>query len=419
MNEKNLLAIYLVLFFMEFIVSWFLSILNLNNILKNRNDIPALFKGLFSEEKYAATVSYNLEKGKFSLLSGFVSSSFLLIVVLTGFLGHLDTWLSFYFRDGYMYNIVYIFLVSIIFSLVSLPFSLFSQFYIEEFYGFNKMTARTYLSDTAKQLLITPVIAVPMLLGLFFFMDKTGSFWWLYATLFITVLQLIVFILYPLVIAPLFNKFTPLEDGELKERLNSLAHRTGFKTSGIYLMDGSRRSSHSNAYFTGIGRVKRIVLFDTLVESLSVDELESVLAHEIGHYRKKHIVKRLILSVFMMAVGFYVLSLLMNWNTLYRAFGYAEPGYHAILIILSICLSPFSFFLSPLGNGWSRKHEYEADRFAKEACGGGDAMMSALKKLGLDNMSNLTPHSAYSFFHYSHPALSERLAALSDTREDQ
>ena len=418
MNEKIVLSVYLVLFFMEFIVSWFLSILNLNTILKNRNSIPELFKGLFSEEKYASTVSYNLEKGRFGLLSGFISSLFLLVVVLSGFLGRFDSWLSGYFSAGYLYNIIYIFLVSIIFSLGSLPFSLYSQFYIEELYGFNKMTARTYLTDAAKQLLITPVIAVPMLLGLFFFMDKTGSFWWLYATLFITALQLVVFILYPLIIAPLFNKFTPLEDGELKERLNSLAERTGFKTSGIFLMDGSRRSSHSNAYFTGLGRVKRIVLFDTLVESLSVDELESVLAHEIGHYRKKHILKRLISSVFMMAAGLYILNLMMNWDALYRAFGYAEPGYHAILIILSICLSPFSFFLSPLSNSWSRKHEYEADRFAKEVCGGGDSMMSALKKLGLDNMSNLTPHRAYSFFHYSHPALSERLDALSDTRED-
>ena len=412
MNSELILVIYVLLFLMEFTASWFLSVLNLNSILKNRSAVPSLFQNSFSEELYKKTVSYNLEKGRFQLVSEFFSSLFLMLIILSGFLGSLDSWMSLYLDEGYLFNILYIFLISLIFSVSALPFALYSQFYIEESYGFNKMTARTYLSDKAKEMALTPLLAAPLLWGLFYFMDKTGSFWWLYASLFVTLFQLLLFFIYPVLIAPLFNKFSPLEEGELKDKLLALADRTGFKTSGIFMMDGSRRSSHSNAYFTGMGSVKRIVLFDTLVESLSAEELEAVLAHEIGHYKKKHIVKRLVFSVFSMTAGFYILSLLLNWTALYEAFGFSGRGYHAILIILSICLSPFSFFLSPLSNSWSRKHEYQADSYSREVTGSSEAMKKALLKLGRDNMSNLTPHKAYSFFHYSHPALSERLAAL-------
>ena len=412
MNSQGILVLYLILFFLEFLVSWFLTVLNLGNIIKNQEAVPAIFQETFPLEKYKRSVYYNLEKGRFQLLSGFVSSAFLLIVILSGFLGVLEIWLQSFIPAGSWYNILYIFMVSLIFSALSAPFSLYNQFYIEEKYGFNKMTALTYLSDSVKQFLITPLIMIPLLLGLFYFMDKTGSFWWIYATVFITVLQLVLIVLYPVLIAPLFNKFTPLEDGELKERLLKLAEKTGFKTSGFFMMDGSRRSSHSNAYFTGLGKSKRIVLFDTLINSLTPEELEAVLAHEIGHFKKKHIPKRLLISVFSMAFGLFLLSLMMNWDALYKAFGFTGQGYHAILIILSICLSPFSFFLSPISNSWSRKHEYEADRYAKKMAGGAEAMQQALLKLGYDNMSNLTPHKAYSFFHYSHPALAERLEAL-------
>ena len=412
MFATGILIVYILLFLMEFSVSWFLSILNLGNILKNRTTLPEIFKGTFSQEKYELTVEYNLEKGRFGLVSSFVSSAFLLLIIVTGSLGRIDQILGEFIPAGYIYNILYIFIVSLIFSAVSSPFSLYSQFYIEEKYGFNKTTLKTYLSDMAKQIIITPIIAIPLLLGLFFFMDKSGSFWWIYATGFLVAVQFIMIILYPVLIAPLFNKFTPLEDGELKTRLLSLAGKTGFKTNGIFMMDGSKRSSHSNAYFTGFGKSRRIVLFDTLIDSLSVDELEAVLAHEIGHFKKKHIPKRLLFSILSTALMFFIINLLMGLVPLYQAFGFTEPGYHAILIILSICLSPLTLFLSPLSNGWSRKHEYEADRFARDAVGGPEPMKSALLKLGSDNMSNLTPHRAYSFFHYSHPALSERLAAL-------
>ena len=417
MSSTLILVVYLILFLIEFTVSWFLSVINLGNIQKNRAEIPEQFKDTFSQEKYEITVAYNLEKGQFGLISAFVSSAFLAAMVCTGSLGKIDEIFRVFFPPGYIYNIFYIFIISLLFSAVSAPFSLYSQFYIEEKFGFNKTALKTYLSDFVKQIIITPVIAVPLLLGLFFFMDKAGTFWWVYATGFLIAIQFIMMILYPVIIAPLFNKFTPLEEGELKNRLLKLADETGFKTTGIFMMDGSRRSAHSNAYFTGFGKARRIVLFDTLINSLSIDELEAVLAHEIGHYIRKHILKRFVFSIISTAAMFFIIHALMGWEPLYRAFGYSRPGYHAILVILSICLSPFSLFLSPLSNSWSRKHEYEADRFARKVTGGSAAMKGALLKLGVDNMSNLTPHRAYSFFHYSHPALSERLAALKSSEE--
>ncbi len=419
MSSTLILIVYLILFLLEFTVSWFLSVINMGNILKNREKIPDQFQESFSQEKYDVTVAYNLEKGRFGLISAFVSSAFLIVMVFTGSLGRIDQILSALIPPGYLYNILYIFVVSLLFSAVSAPFSLYSQFYIEEKYNFNKTALKTYLTDLLKQIVITPVIAVPLLLGLFFFMDKTGNFWWIFATAFLIALQFIMMVLYPVLIAPLFNKFTPLEEGELKERLLKLAEKTGFRTNGIFMMDGSRRSSHSNAYFTGFGKARRIVLFDTLIDSLSTDELEAVLAHEIGHYKRKHILKRLLFSIISTGLMFFIIHALMGWLPLYRAFGFSEPGYHAILVILSICLSPFSLLLSPLSNSWSRKHEYEADRFARDVIEGAEPMKRALLKLGVDNMSNLTPHRAYSFFHYSHPALSERLAALEHSRQDQ
>ncbi|OQY33776.1 MAG: hypothetical protein B6241_06910 [Spirochaetaceae bacterium 4572_59] len=414
MNSQSILILYILLFILEFLISWFLSILNLNNILKNRKKVPVLFQQSFDREKYSTTVSYNLDKGRLALVSEFVSAVFLMIIILSGFLGTVDSWMQNYLNDGYVFNIIYIFLISMIFSLISLPFSLYSQFYIEEFYGFNNLSVRTYLLDMLKGAIISLVFMVPLLLGLFYFMDKTGSFWWLYASLFIAAFQLLIMVIYPVAIAPLFNKFTPLEEGELKDRLLGLAEKTGFKTNGIFLMDGSRRSSHSNAYFTGLAKAKRIILFDTLVDSLSVSELEAVLAHEIGHYKKKHIQKGLLSSILIMTAGLFMVELLMNWTALYEAFSFTRQGYHAILIILSICLTPLSFFLSPVSNSRSRKHEYQADRFSHDVTGSSAAMIGALLKLGHDNMSNLTPHKAYSFFHYSHPALAERLAALED-----
>jgi STE24 endopeptidase len=219
-------------------------------------------------------------------------------------------------------------------------------------------------------------------------------------------------ILYPLLIAPLFNKFTPLPEGRLRDAIRDLAARLDFRTSGIFVMDGSRRSGHSNAYFTGIGRAKRIVLFDTLVNSMPEEELLSVLAHEIGHEKKRHVRKALAVSLVLSLAGFWVLSLLVPFLPLYQAFGLRAASSPAILVLLAFCSGPFTFLLTPLASLWSRKHEYEADRFAAQGVGSAAGMKSALLRLARENLSNLTPHPLYSFWHYSHPTIAERLAAL-------
>ena len=409
---RVILILYVAFFLLEYLWETLLTALNMANVRKNAGSIPAAFQSVIQTDTYAKSVSYTLTRSRFSVLVSAVSSAALLAIVVTGFLGILDDAVRSIPVHPYLQGIIFIFAVSLMFQIISLPFSFYSTFVIEARFGFNKTTPALYVKDMAKGLLLSAVIGVPVLLALFWFMDKTGPLWWAWAFLAMTAFQFVMTILYPLVIAPLFNKFTPLAEGPLKEKILSLAGKLGFKTKGIFVMDGSRRSRHSNAYFTGIGRVKRIVLFDTLVSGMSEDEVLSVLAHEIGHERKNHVRKGLAVSLVMSLAGFWILSLLLPYLPLYQAFGFQQTSYQAILVLLAFCSGPFTFFLKPIGSIWSRKHEYEADRFAVEGMGGAEAMKAALLRLTRDNLSNLTPHPLYSFYHYSHPTIAERLAAI-------
>jgi len=224
--------------------------------------------------------------------------------------------------------------------------------------------------------------------------------------------QLVLSVIYPLLIAPIFNKFTALEDMDLKKSLNLLAEKLSFKTTGIFVMDGSRRSAHSNAYFTGVGKSKRIVLYDTLISILNPSQISGVLAHEIGHYKKHHLLKGLILSFVMITLGFYAVNLLMNYLPLFEAFGFTRVSYHGILVILGFASGPFTFFITPLFTMWSRKHEYEADAFAATNTEYGNDLKEGLIIMSKENLSNLTPHPLYSFYHYSHPTVAERIKAI-------
>ena len=409
---NHLLILFCALYLGEFLFAWMLDCLNMNSILKNRSERPERFRENISVDDYEKSVAYSMRKGRFALVKILGSSLFLLLLLLSSFPGLLESWLGEFLSRGYLFSIVYVLLFSLICSAAELPYQVYGQFVIEEEFGFNKTDLRLFVSDGIKQLVLSLVLMVPLLWVLFFFMEKTGSFWWIWASVFVVLFQLIVFLLYPVLIAPLFNKFTPLEDGELKDKLLGLAERCSFGTSGIYVMDGSRRSGHSNAYFTGLGRLKRIVLFDTLVESLSAEELEAVLAHEIGHNKLKHIPKRLVLSVFVLTGILFLSSLALNWTLLFTTFGFTEASYHGLLIILLYFTSPLSFFLTPLGNRRSRRQEYEADTYACGAVENRQELSGALLKLSLDNLSNLTPHRLYSRFYYSHPALTERLEAI-------
>jgi STE24 endopeptidase len=363
-------------------------------------------------ETYSQSGLYSLRKEKYSLLSSTLSMVITFVVIISGFTPMINSLLETFNLHPYLHGILYLLFLTALSSAVSLPISLYSQFVIEEEFGFNKMTGKTYASDLVKSTTISLILMIPLLAILFLFIDKAGNLWWLYSYVFFAAFQLIVSLVYPLIIAPLFNKFSELEDGSLKDRLVILAEKTSFKAKGIYVMDGSRRSAHSNAYFTGFGKARRIVLFDTLIESLTEEEIEGVLAHEIGHFKKKHIIKSLLSSLLMALIFFYLLSVLYNYTPLFNAFGFKEISFHALLVILSFCLGPFTFFFKPLFTAKSRKNEYEADKFAIEIIKSAEPLKNALINLGKENLSNLTPHRLYSFFHYSHPVLSERIEAM-------
>jgi STE24 endopeptidase len=291
-----------------------------------------------------------------------------------------------------------------------LPFGLYRTFVLEERFGFNRTTLRMWVGDRVKSLLVQTLLGVPLLYAAYAFMRFTGPLWWVWLAAFLVLFQLFMLWLYPAVIAPLFNRFAPLPDGPLRERLERLADDSGFRNRGLFVMDASRRSAHSNAYFTGIVR-PRIVLFDTLVQRMSVDEAASVLAHEIGHYRAHHVQRRLALGIAATVVALFALSRLVPWPPLHEAFGFAAPTLHGAVALLMLGGGAFVFWLQPLAALMSRRHEYEADRFAVRF-GAPAALKTALLRLTGENLSNLHPHPWYSAWHYSHPVLVERLAAI-------
>ena len=409
---RTIFIIYLCFFTLRFLFHWVLTVLNMNSALKEKNRVPSFAEGWVDEEGYRKSQAYTKRKENFGLISFAVRSAVILIILLTGFPGLLDSFISLWADGPLLKGIIYLLLFSLIVDLAGLPLEVYGQFIIEEEFGFNKMTGSLWLADKLKELILSLVISLPLLALLFLFMDKTGPYWWFYGWAALSLFQLLLSLIYPTLIAPLFNKFTPLEEGELMESLNNLAQKSGFKTKGIFLMDGSRRSGHSNAYFTGLGRTKRIVLFDTLIESLTTEELTAVLAHEIGHYKKKHIIKGLAASLITSLAVFFLLSLALHWTPLFHAFSFSVPSYHAILIILIYFSSPLTYFLSPLQSRFSRSHEYQADAFARDAMGNAKGLQQGLIKLNRDNLSNLTPHPLYSSFYYSHPPLRERWEAL-------
>ncbi|MFZ9682627.1 MAG: M48 family metallopeptidase, partial [Cephaloticoccus sp.] len=300
----------------------------------------------------------------------------------------------------------------ILLSIPGLPFDWWSQFRLEAKYGFNKTTPGLWVSDKLKGLLVACALGFPLLWVILSLVNWVGASWWLWGFGVLFGFQILMLVLYPKLILPLFNKLTPLPEGELRERLLALGDRTGFRAQAIEVMDGSKRSGHSNAFFTGFGRFRRIVLFDTLINQLSTAELEAVLAHEIGHYRRGHIPKMIAVSAVMQLGGFALIAWLAQSPWFNQAFGFPPGELAPSLLLFGLLSGAVTFWLSPLGNHFSRQHEYEADAFARDAMGGPTAMIGALRKLAQKNLSNLTPHSWFSGFYYSHPTTVEREKAL-------
>ena len=382
--------------------------------------VPEPLREIIDAPTYRRSVDYTLAKSRFGKLSETCGVLVLIVVLFSGVLPWaLGEWGA-RMGETVWAMAAFLFVVGLLLSLPGVPFDWYAQFKLEERFGFNTTTLRIWLLDRVKGLLLAALLGFPLLALLLRVIGWAGASWWLWAWVVVIAFQLLLLLIAPALIMPLFNKFTPLADAALRARLFALAQRTGFPTRSIDVMDGSKRSRHSNAFFTGFGRLRKIVLFDTLVAQLSGPELEAVLAHEIGHCKKRHIVKLLGVSVLGLFLAFAALGWLARQDWFYRAFGFAPLENFApsalvpALLLFAFLAGTVSFWLTPLLNLWSRRFEYEADAYARAVMGGAQPLVGALRKLSEKNLSNLTPHPLYSGFYYSHPTLLERECALNE-----
>jgi STE24 endopeptidase len=410
--------IALVLILARAIAELWLSRLNQRHVRANANEVPPAFRGTIDEATYRRSTDYTLAKSRFGDITGLFDAALLIVVLFSGVLPWAFERFSASFGTSIWAMAAFLFVVGIALSILSLPFAWYAQFKLEERFGFNTTTMKTWVFDRVKGLLLAVLLGYPLLALVLKLIEWTGANWWLWAAAVVIAFQLLLLLIAPAMIMPLFNKFTPLQEGTLRERLFALAQRTNFPTRSIEVMDGSKRSHHSNAFFTGLGCFRKIVLFDTLMAQLTEPELESVLAHEIGHYKKRHVLKLLGVSITGVVAGFAAIAWLARQQWFYRAFGFEhQAGFAAAnvvpaLLLFGLLAGTIIFWLSPFINSWSRRFEYEADAFARATMGEAQSIIHALRKLSEKNLSNLTPHPLYSSFYYSHPTLVERERAL-------
>ncbi len=408
MSTDLILTLIILILSLDFLLERTLDILNRENWSAT---IPKELEGIYDEEKYAQSQAYEKDKNRIGLLSSILGFVITILMIVCGGFAWVDDFVRQYFSNPIALALSFFAIIMFGSSLISLPFSYYSTFVIEEKYGFNRSTLKTFVLDKIKGALLTAILGGGILaLIIWIYTLTTVNFWWM-AWALIALVMIFMSMFYSSLIVPLFNKQSPLEEGELNMAISKLAKEVGFKLDNIYVMDGSKRSSKGNAYFSGLGSRKRIVLFDTLIDELSTEEIVAVLAHEIGHYKKKHTLSSIILSLLQTGVMFYIFSLLIGNASLSRALGAENHSFHLGLIAFGILYSPISTFLGLGMNVLSRKNEYEADAFAAEHHSA-EALGSGLKKLSVSSLSNLTPHPAYVFFHYSHPTLLQRLKAL-------
>ena len=380
-------------------------------VARHRGEVPAPFAGSVSADEHGKAADYTIAKVRFGRVSTVVDALVLLVLTVGGGIAFIDgLWRHTALGEPWL-GVAVIASVTIFTQLVSLPFSIWRTFRLEARFGFNRTTPALFLADLAKGLALAVVLGGPLLIATLYLMERAGRWWWLWAYgLWLAVMFLMAWA-WPAFIAPLFNRFTPLADVSLKARIEALLERCGFASKGVFIVDSSRRSSHGNAYFTGIGRHKRIVFFDTLLEHLAHPEVEAVLAHELGHFRLKHVRKRLALSMLTMFLGLALLGWLARQPGFYAALGVPVPSTHAALLLFVLAVPVFTFFVTPLASLWSRRHEFEADAFASQHASAGE-LATALVKLHRDNATTLTPDPVYAAFYYSHPPPLARITRL-------
>jgi STE24 endopeptidase len=400
------------LFLARFAAACLLRYLNLRHLARHGASVPEPFAGVIDAESLAKSARYTVEQSKVGLIESIYDSALLLAFMFTPLLPRYDAWIGSLSDSFVLRGVLFVLILTLVQSLLDIPFSLYSTFRIERRYEFNTTTPALWITDFLKSTALSALLLVILVSATLLLVRNSPALWWLWVWCFFALFSITMIYLSPYLIEPLFSKFEPLGDPELEEEIRALLEKGGLKVKGVTKMDASRRSLHSNAYFTGIGRVKRIVLYDTLLKQMERPELLAILAHEAGHWKKGHIWKRLVLMEAASLALLFAVYLLIDWGGVPGLFGLQQASFPAQLVMLSFLLSIAFFPLTPIGSGLSRRNEWEADRFATELSGRPEALASALVKLSKENLANLHPHPVYAWFYYSHPPALERVDKL-------
>ncbi|MGD9082101.1 MAG: M48 family metallopeptidase [Desulfobacterales bacterium] len=404
------LIVYICIYLISFAVYIAIEGINVTFLKKFGQKVPVAFEGMIDEKELQKISRYTEDNIRFKLVQTSISKIIFLYIILSGILPWLAESLA---RMNFLIaGLIFFALIGLAELLMGLPFDYYHSFVLEEKYGFNTKTLKIWLSDLAKSMVVLIILGTFLISTLLLIVTYAGQSWWIWAWIIFSLFQLIMTILYPTVIAPLFNRFTSLEDSELKDGIERLAKTEGLAIEGIYQMDATRRTRHTNAYFSGIGKAKRIVLFDSLIRSHDQDEILAILAHEIGHLKKNHIKKQFVLVSVVSLFLFFLASKLLTWEVMYRSFSFSNMPCYVGLFLVGILWEPVNFFMSPVGMAISRKFEKEADFYSLGILKTAKPLSTALKKMAKENLSNLNPHPIYVCFNYSHPPLLERIQYL-------
>ena len=413
MIRLNVLLLgFLAVFLLRLGTQLLLSRLNISYLRRHGVTVPEVFQDVVDGEKLRKVSAYNLDSEHLHMVATLADQGLFLLILLSGFLPWLVKIINQWMGGMIIGGLVFFVVLSISTNLLRIPFRLVDTFVIEDRYGFNTMTLKMWVSDLLKSMAVLTILGGLILWLLLTLVVHGGDAWWVWAWMVAGGFEIFMLWLFPVVIAPLFNKFEPIENEALEHRIRALMEKIGLQVKGVFKMDASKRSKHTNAYFTGIGRSKRIVLFDTLLTSHAEGEVLAVLAHEIGHWKKKHLIKEILLLEILSLVVFYFASKCLDWTLLYKTFGFQEPIAYVGIFLAGVLLGPVGYFAHPLESGISRRFEQEADDFTLDLLGMAEPMRSTLKRLAVDNLANLTPHPLYAWFYYSHPPLVERISRL-------
>ena len=411
MNEILFSNIFLTLLILSCATEVYLSIRQNNSAIKHSLTVPNDFKKIIKIKDHTKAAAYTSAKTKINIVGLIVQALFLYLITLGGWINEFNTIISAYFSSEIIQGVALILIIMILSSLIELPLGLYKTFIVDEKFGFNKMTLSLFISDLFKQSMVSLIIVVPVIYVALWIFGNLGESWWIWLWVFFSIFNVVMLAVYPLYIAPLFNKFNPMMDKELKSKIEILLKKCGFESDGLFVMNGSLRSTHGNAYFTGFGKAKRIVFFDTLLERLTHNEILAVLAHELGHFAHNHVKKRIFVLFLISFVGLYLLDFLKTNEWFYFGLGVTEQS-NATALLLFVLISPLVlFFIRPIMAFYSRKNEYEADAYACKYTPASD-LKNSLIKLYRDNASTLTPDSLYSAFYDSHPPAIARISAL-------